>query len=176
MCSGSERDAVDIVKHIRLAQGLDNIIPSLCNHPRVVQYRLLSPEQQSTWVKDAHPVEASGFISPKLVANCTEHQYLLPVSQWTTVSQDDVWLSHLLRLFWTWDTTLTRIIHRDLLVDMISTRHGVNENTDGKLVAQFCSELLINALLAYSSVRIPFYMMAFVLLALTQLLRTASDS
>lgn len=147
--AGSEKDAADMVQHMRQAKGLDNIIPSLCSHPRVEQYRLLSVEQQRNWMKDP---DSFGHISSEQLSNRIEHVYLLPVSQWTTISQDDTWLSHLLRLFWTWDTTLTRLIHRDLLEDMISTRRGNGEKADSQFVAQFCSELLINSILAYSSV------------------------
>lgn len=147
--AGSEKDAADIVQHMRQAKGLDNIIPSLCSHPRVEQYRLLSAEQQRNWMTDPG---SSGYISSEQLSNRTEHVYLLPVSQWTIISQDDTWLSHLLRLFWTWDTTLTRLIHRDLLGDVISTRRGNGDKADSQFVAQFCSELLINSILAYSSV------------------------
>ncbi|KAG8411769.1 hypothetical protein J3459_016272 [Metarhizium acridum] len=148
ICAVSERDAADIVRHVRRAQGLDNIIPSLCSHPSVEQYRLLSPEQQRDWMKDP---DSPGPVPSEQLANRAENVYLLPISQWTTVSQDDTWLSHLLRLFWTWDTTLTRLIHRDLLGDMISTRRDNNGKADSQFVAQFCSELLINSILAYSS-------------------------
>ncbi|OAA39939.1 Zn(2)-C6 fungal-type DNA-binding domain protein [Metarhizium rileyi] len=151
LCLGSERDAMDILKHVRQAQSLDNIIPVMCNHPRVVQYRLLSPEQRSSWVKAAQDGDLSECTSPPEPSNWTGQHHVLPVSCWTNLSQDDVWLSHLLRLFWTWDTTLARLFHYDLFVDVISTRQGNDDNFDDQFVAQFCSELLINSILAYSS-------------------------
>ncbi|CAG1963325.1 unnamed protein product [Fusarium graminearum] len=41
--------------------------------------------------------------------------YTFPISRWTTVSNDDKLLSHLLMLFWTWDTSRNRIIDRTIL-------------------------------------------------------------
>jgi hypothetical protein len=96
--------------------------------------------------------DSPGLASSKQVFNQAEQAYLLPVSQWTAMSHDDTWLSHLLRLFWTWDTTLTRLIHRELLADVISTRRNNGDEADGQFVSQFCSELLVNSILAYSSV------------------------
>lgn len=69
---------------------------------------------------------------------------MLPVSRWTTVSKDDKFLSHLLLLFWTWDTTVNRVLDRTIFeedlksLDPISIQEGL----------PFCSPFLVNAILA----------------------------
>ncbi|KAF4809168.1 hypothetical protein CGCSCA5_v011610 [Colletotrichum siamense] len=68
----------------------------------------------------------------------------LPVSRWTTVLKDDRILTQLLELFWTWDGTLSRLVARDIFSAELS-------NADAQQKHQFCSPLLVNAILAVSS-------------------------
>lgn len=74
----------------------------------------------------------------------------LPVSRWTSVSKNERLLNHLLILFWTWDHVLARIVHRELLLESLSTE------APGGSDFEFCSEFLINSILAISMVRIRF--------------------
>lgn len=70
----------------------------------------------------------------------------LPISKWTRVSSDDVHLTHLFNLFWTWDNTISRVIDRDIFIadlkNVASPWHG----------GEFCSSFMVNALLALASV------------------------
>ncbi|KAF9879336.1 nitrogen assimilation transcription factor nira [Colletotrichum karsti] len=70
----------------------------------------------------------------------------LPLSRWTTVSHDDKLLTRLLDLFWAWDGTLSLLVDRELLAAELST--GVPGPGEKH---RFCSPLLINAILAVSS-------------------------
>ena len=85
----------------------------------------------------------------------------LPLSRWTTVSNDDELLNHLFNLFWTWEATLTRILHREWLVNSLSARsateNGVLSLPKDIQEVQFCSELLINSILAISMVWLSFH-------------------
>jgi hypothetical protein len=73
----------------------------------------------------------------------------LPVSRWTIVSEDDEFLTHLLTLFWTWDTTVSLCIDRTMFEeDLTST----SEEAEIRKGSQFCTPFLVNALLAVSCV------------------------
>ncbi|SPJ78507.1 related to pathway-specific regulatory protein nit-4 [Fusarium torulosum] len=69
--------------------------------------------------------------------------YTLPLSRWTTISDDDRLLSHLLLLFWTWDTICSRVIDRTMFEEDLKAINHPNE-------LRFCSPFLVNALLAVS--------------------------
>ncbi|EXK77642.1 hypothetical protein FOQG_17662 [Fusarium oxysporum f. sp. raphani 54005] len=76
--------------------------------------------------------------------------YTLPLSRWTTVSNDDRLLSHLLLLFWTWDTIGNRVIDRTMFEEDLKTLNPSTSNQPNEL--RFCSPFLVNALLAVSCV------------------------
>ena len=80
----------------------------------------------------------------------------LPLSRWTSVSNDDKLLTHLFSLFWTWEPTLTRILHREWLLHSLSTKPAEEGSVSSApsigRKAPFCSELLINSILAISMV------------------------
>lgn len=78
--------------------------------------------------------------------------HLLPLSNWTLVAAGDALLTHLFKLFFTWDTTLTRLFHRRLLTEIIVYRQVAERPYENQLDAQFCSELLVNSILAYATV------------------------
>ncbi|KAJ0377642.1 hypothetical protein COL26b_004113 [Colletotrichum chrysophilum] len=78
------------------------------------------------------------------VAESTDTSITLPVSRWTTVLKDDRILTQLLELFWAWDGTLSRLVARDLFSAELS-------NANAQQKHQFCSPLLVNAILAVSS-------------------------
>ncbi|KAH7186819.1 hypothetical protein DER44DRAFT_845204 [Fusarium oxysporum] len=76
--------------------------------------------------------------------------YTLPLSRWTTVSNDDTLLSHLLLLFWAWDTIGNRVIDRTMFEEDLKT---LNPNTPSQPnERRFCSPFFVNALLAVSCV------------------------
>ncbi|EJP61519.1 fungal specific transcription factor, putative [Beauveria bassiana ARSEF 2860] len=65
---------------------------------------------------------------------------------------DEEVLVYLYTLFWTWDNTLTKIIHEAMLVDDLRT--GLDGVATLKEAGQieFCSEYLINSILALSTI------------------------
>ncbi|OHE97140.1 hypothetical protein CORC01_07581, partial [Colletotrichum orchidophilum] len=72
----------------------------------------------------------------------------LPISRWTNVLQDNQVLTHLLHLFWTWDSTLSNIVDKGrFFADLCS---DVPELTLGSQKV-FCSSFLVNAILAVSA-------------------------
>lgn len=77
----------------------------------------------------------------------------LPIARWTLVSIDDEMLTHLFTLFWTWDHTVARIIHWGLFVDDMCAEIHLPVDAQDPPRHQFCSEFLINAMLAAATVR-----------------------
>ena len=67
----------------------------------------------------------------------------LPASPWTTITDDDHFVSHLVSLYFTWEHAACHLIDRELfLEDMKSAQLG----------SQSCSPFLVNALLATACV------------------------
>ncbi|KAF4999111.1 hypothetical protein FGRMN_2674 [Fusarium graminum] len=73
----------------------------------------------------------------------------LPLSRWTNVYHDDKTLSHLLLLFWTWDTSCNRVIDRTLFEDDLRNLDPSARGAPSEL--RFCSPFLVNAILALYS-------------------------
>lgn len=78
--------------------------------------------------------------------------HTLPFSRWTNVIQNDKLLSHLLLLFWTWDTSCNRIIDRAIFEDDLKNLNPTTQGVPSAL--RFCSPFLVNAILAVSCVSI----------------------
>ncbi|PCD41991.1 hypothetical protein AU210_004529 [Fusarium oxysporum f. sp. radicis-cucumerinum] len=74
--------------------------------------------------------------------------HILPLSRWTKVMQDDKFLSHLLLLSWTWDTSCDRIIDRNIFEDDLKNLDPTTSGASSEL--RFCSPFLVNAILAIS--------------------------
>ncbi|KAM4064316.1 fungal specific transcription factor [Hirsutella rhossiliensis] len=53
-------------------------------------------------------------------------------------------------MFWTWDSTLATILHRELLLDTLSAERDATSSAPREAEAQFCSDFLINSMLAVS--------------------------
>lgn len=73
----------------------------------------------------------------------------LPLSRWTTVSQDDRQMNHLLTMFFTWDNIVERAFYRPIFEEDTITMDPHLPDNHPK---NFCSRFLINALLAVSCV------------------------
>lgn len=74
----------------------------------------------------------------------------LPLSRWTDVSDDDETMSHLLRMFWTWENLVEKTLDRSMFeVDVVSADPSGHDD-DGRV--SFCSRFLVNSLLALSCV------------------------
>ncbi|KXH60504.1 hypothetical protein CNYM01_13891 [Colletotrichum nymphaeae SA-01] len=73
---------------------------------------------------------------------------IMPISRWTKISHDDKVMTHLVNLFWIWDTTLSHLIDRDLFLYSLT---GTECDTAYSEYGHFCSPLLVNAILAVAS-------------------------
>ena len=78
--------------------------------------------------------------------------YRLPISRWTTVSNNDKLLSHLMLLFWTWDTICNRVIDRTMFEEDLKSLDPLPPSSSPPDMLLFCSPFLVNALLAVSCV------------------------
>lgn len=70
----------------------------------------------------------------------------VPANPWTTVTNDDDIVSHLVSLYFVWDNTFHSFVDRHVFV-----KHMVAANLD----SEFCSPFLVNALLANACVCFP---------------------
>ncbi|KAF7131117.1 hypothetical protein CNMCM5793_004104 [Aspergillus hiratsukae] len=77
--------------------------------------------------------------SPRLPALCEEPIFFAPAKPWTTITDSDRLVSHLLSLYFTWDHPCYIWFDQNLfLADMIAGQ------------SRFCSPLLVNAVLAHA--------------------------
>ena len=68
----------------------------------------------------------------------------VPAKPWTTVTDDDALVSHLISLYFTWDYPFYAFVDREILVKHMQM---------GNLQSDFCSPFLVNSLLANACVR-----------------------
>jgi hypothetical protein len=73
----------------------------------------------------------------------------VPAKPWTTVSDDDAFISHLVSLYFTWDYPFFSFLDMTVLI-----KHMKSRNTD----SGFCSPFLVNALLAHACVSCLLYL------------------
>lgn len=106
-----------------------------------------------SWPRDAfwssNDVLAAAYQLNDVMANTTTKE--LPVSKWTSVSEDDNLLTHLLNLFWTWDNTINNAICRDIFIDDLKQGAEIGEDID-TIRTECCSPFLVNAILAAACV------------------------
>ncbi|KAE8155093.1 hypothetical protein BDV25DRAFT_37817 [Aspergillus avenaceus] len=74
---------------------------------------------------------------------CDIAPFRVPAHPWTTVTDDDALVSHLVSLYFTWDYPFYAFVDRKAFV-----HHMVRGNVD----SDFCSPFLVNALLANACV------------------------
>ncbi|UKZ68926.1 uncharacterized protein TrAtP1_009944 [Trichoderma atroviride] len=112
--------------------------------------RLGFREAQASVILDWPKVESLGIndsLNGVVVNVATES---LPISKWTRASSDDVHLTHLFNLFWTWDNSISRVIDRDIF--MADLKNVASPGQDySSSVGEFCSSFMVNALLAMAS-------------------------
>ncbi|TDZ44822.1 Nitrogen assimilation transcription factor nit-4 [Colletotrichum trifolii] len=152
----------DILEQLQLSEHLDETIQSIADAslllPRYDNRRASLAEPEASPTRLDHPTSGpnarrltgSSEGSPRLLVAGDEPESgpILPVSRWTTVSQDDKMLSNLINLFWTWEPTLSRLVDRDLFVSDVNTATPAGWTSRHP---NFCSPFLVNALLAVSS-------------------------
>ncbi|KAG5981654.1 hypothetical protein E4U55_002715 [Claviceps digitariae] len=149
LCSGTERDAINVLKLLRTGQAHENILSLLYHRPDPSRRASLLSEQPCPWTTD-YLQRAADEYTPQRPSSHTSPIQSLPLSRWTALSDNDFVLTHLFKLFWTWDTTPSRIIHRGILIEAICAPRSSEENTSDQFLSHFCSEALINAILAYA--------------------------
>lgn len=79
---------------------------------------------------------------------CDEAPCKVPAKPWTSVTEDDDLVSHLVSLYFTWDYPFWTFLDRDVFL-----RHMAR----GDLESEFCSPFLVNAVLANACVSCPLY-------------------
>lgn len=67
----------------------------------------------------------------------------VPASPWTTATDDDAFVSHLVSLYFTWDYPFYSFLDLNVLINQMKSRD---------LNSEFCSPFLVNALLAHACV------------------------
>lgn len=74
---------------------------------------------------------------------CDSAPVKVPAQPWTTVTDDDALVSHLISLYFTWDYPFYAFVDREILIKHMQA---------GNLQSDFCSPYLVNALLANACV------------------------
>jgi hypothetical protein len=93
------------------------------------------------------PIPRSSNRALEIARLCDIPRFTGRAQPWTTVTDDDQFVSHLLSLFFTWHSPFFNYINRDLFLrDLLS----------GDKDSVFCSPLLVNAVLAEACACSPF--------------------
>jgi hypothetical protein len=125
----------DVLNLIRSNAPLDEI--RLCLADGQSQRQMGNPR-----VKMSRP-SPKRYMDVNRIADIPSFQ--VPAQPWTSITEDDAFVSHLISLYFTWHHSVLNWIDRDLfLADMQS----------GKLDSRFCSPLLVNGMLAIACVSI----------------------
>lgn len=74
---------------------------------------------------------------------CDSAPVKVPAKPWTTVTDDDALVSHLISLYFTWDYPFYAFVDREILIKHMQA---------GDLQSDFCNPYLVNALLANACV------------------------
>ncbi|EED19089.1 C6 transcription factor, putative [Talaromyces stipitatus ATCC 10500] len=72
---------------------------------------------------------------------CVIPPIAVPASPWTTVTDDDAFVSHLISLYFTWDYPFYSFLDLNVLINHMKSRD---------LNSQYCSPFLVNALLSHA--------------------------
>ncbi|EXK79513.1 hypothetical protein FOQG_15872 [Fusarium oxysporum f. sp. raphani 54005] len=148
-----ENESTKLLNSIREAQSVNDFVKTFADAslllPHVPQ-RSNSQNIPTQLLRIPFPLRIGGLspgteplsITDDLVAKFPDG--VLPISQWTTLSTDNRYLSHILYLFFTWDHTLSHIIPRTVFLQDIKA--GPMEP------AKLCSRFLVNSLIAVSHI------------------------
>ncbi|KAG6002241.1 hypothetical protein E4U21_003301 [Claviceps maximensis] len=144
-----EVEAINFLKLLRSAQCHENLLSLLYYHPTRNHGSAFLLEQPCPWPTD-FLTRATDEYTPQKPVSFSNPEKPLPLSRWTAVSDDDAILTHVFKLFWTWDATPSRTVHRGMLIEAIYARERGDARLTDQLLSHFCSEALINAILAYA--------------------------
>ncbi|EFQ26705.1 hypothetical protein CGRA01v4_09055 [Colletotrichum graminicola] len=148
----------DILKQLQHSKDLDEAIESIADAslllPHIYNQRSDSgdpedftnqPEALNRETATRHLTSSSDGLVKALPAANFDPEPIMPVSRWTTVSQDNKLLTYLIDLFWTWDDTLSHLIDRELFIGDLSAARPDSSTDQNR---GFCSPFLVNAILA----------------------------
>ncbi|TQN69040.1 Nitrogen assimilation transcription factor nit-4 [Colletotrichum shisoi] len=149
----------DILKQLQHSEHLDEAIQSIADAslllPKFHEQRRVSTDLSSPPGLGDPPSDPTtqplsnhdSFIRDPSAGN-SEPDHALPVSRWTIVSRDNKLLTHLFDVFWTWDSTLSHLVDRELFnADLSATLPDLSTGQR----RSFCSPFLVNAILAVAS-------------------------
>ncbi|KPM33881.1 hypothetical protein AK830_g12691, partial [Neonectria ditissima] len=126
-----------------LARDMANMpTPRLAGFPRAVPLVQTKVSPSSVPLVEVQP---GGQGTPKFQLE------QFPIIRWTQVSRDEALLGHLFALFWTWDSSLAMAIDRDLFIEHLCARNIPAPQIKATIPGGFCSEALINAMLAIAT-------------------------
>lgn len=74
---------------------------------------------------------------------CDIPLFKVPAKPWTTITDDDHLISHLISLYFTWHHPFSQLVDQDIFLD---------EMTKGDLSSELCTPFLVNSMLAVASV------------------------
>ena len=136
----SDQDSLDVLNLIRSNAPLDEIRLCLTGN-RGASY---TPTRRDSDGRVKVPKRSpSIYMDVKRITDIPLFE--VPAKPWTSVTDDDAFVSHLISLYFTWQQPIFRWIDQDLfLADMRS----------GKKNARFCSPLLVNIILTVACVSI----------------------
>ncbi|CEI60173.1 unnamed protein product [Fusarium venenatum] len=114
-------------------------------HPKRRQLR--SPQEDSNFMfeKQYMTDPRDKYVDSNMFVDVLARE--LPLSRWTTVSQDDRQMNHLLTMFFTRDNIVERAIYRPIFEE---DTIAIDPHLANNYPRNFCSAFLVNALLAAS--------------------------
>lgn len=111
--------------------------------------RLLEARAKVGYLESSTPNPKSGDWNMCVEALCESPPILVPARPWTSVTNDDIFVSRLISLWFTWAHQYHYFLDRDLFLRDIRT---------GEVGSQFCSPFLVNIMLAQACVCIQDYL------------------
>ncbi|XEV04549.1 hypothetical protein FSHL1_009836 [Fusarium sambucinum] len=177
---GNHEESMQAVQTIRDADNVQDAANSIAGAKALLQMPAANdasvlekrPSRDSLSFEELHPKrrqlrspqEDSNFMFEKQYMTDPRDKYVdsnmfvdvlareLPLSRWTTVSQDDRQMNHLLSMFFTWDNIVERAIYRPIFEE---DTIAIDPHLANNYPQNFCSAFLVNALLAASCLYTP---------------------
>ncbi|KAI8710716.1 Amidohydro-rel domain-containing protein [Fusarium sp. LHS14.1] len=144
--SGSQDKSVELLHSIRQEKSVDDLVKTFSDASLLLPPAPPPSDPQNSPTlpfKIPIPLSVENVSSnPWTSKDGLEAKHVLPLSQWTTLSTDDSYLTHLLNLFFAWDHTLSHAIPRSGFLQCLYA--GPKEG------GKFCSKFLVNSILATS--------------------------
>ncbi|KAL6695522.1 hypothetical protein J3F84DRAFT_374608 [Trichoderma pleuroticola] len=149
---GPETQSTQLLRNIQAASSINDFVESFSDASLLLNHALLPSTLSSLPAENIQVYSPSSVASrlpetqePFAVADDIVAKFphgILPLSQWTSLSMDDRYLTHLLALFATWDNTLSNIVFRSTFLKDLQL--GPAEPR------KFCSSFLVHSIIAVS--------------------------